>query len=85
MVWLKLARDKLSIDCNMRAISISRCDVVVPVGAVVNDFSSLGDTSVPASSAACFRIGNVRILFIARVRAWFLKLLSVVGAFISGG
>ena len=85
MVGLNLERRELSIDCNMRAISISRCDVVVPVGAVVNDLSSLGDTSVPASSAAWFKIGKVRILVIARVRAWFLKLLSVIGAFISGG
>jgi hypothetical protein len=39
----------------MRAISISRCDVVVPVGAVVKDINSLGDTSVPASIVAWFR------------------------------
>lgn len=85
MVGLKLVRDQLSIDCIMRAISISRCDVVVPVGAVVKDFSSLGDISVPASSVAWFRIGSVRILVFTSVRAWSLKLLSVVGALISGG
>ena len=44
-------------------------DVVVPVGAVVKDFNSLGDTSVPASIVAWFRIGRVSILVVARVRA----------------
>ena len=77
--------EPVSISLMIKVISISRCDVVVRVDAVVNALRSLGVMSVPARSDAWVRYGNVKILVVARSRAYVLRSLRVVDAVISGG
>ena len=77
--------EPVSIALMIKVSSISRCDVVVRVDAVENALSSLGVMSVPARSDAWVRYGSVKILAVARSRAYVLRSLRVVGAVISGG
>ena len=75
----------MSIFSRIRVISISRCDGVVSLKAVVKVFSSLEVIPVPDKSDAWFKDGSVRILAVTSFRICDLSSFRVVNAFISGG